>query len=132
IHPLKYLDGLAQAIVRKGGALYPRSAVTEVEETAGGVTLQVEGGHVARGTAAILATNAPITDLLTIHAKQAPYRTYVVAGRVAAGSIPDALIWDTGDPYHYVRLQPLVDGNALLIAGGEDHKTGEAADMADR
>jgi Rieske Fe-S protein len=33
--------------------------------------------------------------------------------------------WVT-DPYHYVRLQPYNDSYDLLIAGGEDHKTGQA------
>ena len=46
------------------------------------------------------------------------------------GSIPDALYWDTEEPYHYVRKHP-IDGNTkeeLLIAGGEDHRVGEAND----
>ena len=31
-------------------------------------------------------------------------------------------------PYHYVRLQPFSDRQDVLIVGGEDHKTGQAAD----
>jgi Rieske Fe-S protein len=48
------------------------------------------------------------------------------------------LYWDTLDPYHYIRLQQAEDssGNELdyeiLIVGGEDHKTGQADDMAER
>ena len=44
------------------------------------------------------------------------------------GAIPDALYWDTLDPYHYVRLQPGEGRTDFLIAGGEDHKSGEADD----
>jgi nitrite reductase/ring-hydroxylating ferredoxin subunit len=42
--------------------------------------------------------------------------------------LADALYWDTLDPYHYVRLQPLSEREDLLIVGGEDHKSGEAND----
>jgi hypothetical protein len=63
------------------------------------------GGDVRAGACAI-ATNSPISNNVATHTKQAPYRTYVVEGRVPRGSVPDALYWDTLDPYHYVRLQP--------------------------
>lgn len=42
--------------------------------------------------------------------------------------MPDALYWDTADPYHYVRLNPGPGSVDYLIAGGADHKTGEADD----
>ena len=41
--------------------------------------------------------------------------------------MPDALFWDTADPYHYLRLEPHRDHD-FVIFGGEDHKTGQAAD----
>ena len=43
------------------------------------------------------------------------------------GAVPDALFWDTDDPYHYLRLEPHRDYD-LVIFGGEDHKTGQATD----
>jgi Rieske Fe-S protein len=43
------------------------------------------------------------------------------------GALPDALYWDTLDPYHYVRLQGGKDGDHLIV-GGADHKSGEADD----
>jgi hypothetical protein len=42
--------------------------------------------------------------------------------------MPDALYWDTHDPYHYVRLHPLSARTNMVIIGGEDHKSGEADD----
>ena len=44
-----------------------------------------------------------------------------------AGRLPDALYWDTLDPYHYVRTHPGKDQDYLIV-GGADHKTGEADD----
>jgi len=55
------------------------------------------------------------------------YTSYVVAGRVPRETIPDALYWDTGDPYQYLRLEPQRDHD-LVIFGGEDHKTGQVDD----
>jgi len=74
----------------------------------------------------VVATNVPINDRVAIHTKQAPYMTYVVAARVPPGSVANALLWDTLDAYHYVRLDK-ADGE-MLIVGGEDHKTGQADD----
>ncbi len=59
------------------------------------------------------------------------YSTYAVAGRLTKGTAPDALLWDTADPYHYYRLEPHGDYD-LIIYGGEDHKTGQAADTVGR
>jgi Rieske Fe-S protein len=58
----------------------------------------------------------------------APYRTYAMAFSIKRGAIPDALYWDTLDPYHYVRLQPGEDQTDFLIVGGADHRSGEADD----
>jgi Rieske Fe-S protein len=43
-----------------------------------------------------------------------------------------ALYWDTGDPYHYVRLHAVDADRALLIVGGEDHPTGHSDDARER
>ena len=32
------------------------------------------------------------------------YTSYVVGGRLPKGSLPEALFWDTADPYHYIRV----------------------------
>ena len=93
------------------------------------------GAGIAGMTTAAIATNTPINDIVTIHAKQAPYTTYVVGARIPRGSVTRALYWDTLDPYHYVRLQSAPDGRGghdLLIVGGEDHKSGQADDGAER
>lgn len=128
-HPLKYLAGLARAIVSRGGRLYADTAYVAHKEAEDGIEISTEQGCVIRAAAAVFATNSPVNDKVTIHTKQIPDRTYVIAGRVPKGSVPDALVWDTYDAYHYVRIQPLSSGEDLIIVGGEDHHTGEASDM---
>ena len=128
-HPLKYCTGLARAIEQHGGRLFGKTAYVGHEETGDGVTVRTESGPAIRAGAALFATNSPVNDLVKVHTKQVPMRTYVVAGRVPAGSVEDALTWDTLEAYHYVRLQPAGDGQDWLIVGGEDHRSGTTNDM---
>lgn len=128
-HPMKYLHGLADAITRRGGRLHGGTAAHKVE---GGRRTQVhtKDGPTVTAEAVVVATNSPFVDHVKMHSKQAPYRTFAVAGRVPRGALEPALYWDTLEAYHYVRLQPGTGEEAhdLLIVGGEDHKTGQARD----
>lgn len=132
-HPLKYLKGLAAAIRKAGGKIYSKSHVTKV--TGGSPAfITTEPGAVVTAQHVVVATNSPVNDWVTIHTKQAPYMTYVIGDRIPKQSVPEALYWDTADPYHYVRLQddPGSPDHAILIIGGEDHKTGQADDGEER
>ena len=129
-HPLKYIAGLTDAMERDGGRCFT-ARVVGVAGDGKAATVQTEGGMVVTAKAAVVATNSPINDRVTIHTKQAPYRSYVIAAAVPRGTVDDALYWDTADPYHYARLQP-GEAEDWLIVGGEDHKSGQADDMAAR
>jgi len=129
-HPLRYLAGLARAIVRDGGQIFNRSHASSVE---GGRRPVVRvGDYTVNADAVAVCTNSSISDYVITHAKQAPYRTYVVAARIPRGSFPPALYWTDDDPYVYVRMQPGQDGSDWIITGGEDHKTGHKHDAEDR
>jgi glycine/D-amino acid oxidase-like deaminating enzyme/nitrite reductase/ring-hydroxylating ferredoxin subunit len=127
-HPLRYLRGVADAIVRRGGELFADTTVTAVEEKGGAVTVRTANGASVHSANVVIATNSPINDRLTLHTKLAPYRTYAMALTIEPDSIEDALYWDTLDPYHYVRLETGRGSTQYLIVGGADHKTGEADD----
>lgn len=129
-HPLNYMDGLARAIMRDGGRLFGQTHAGKIE---GGADARVEISHgpVVSCEVVVVATNTPVNDRVAIHTKQAPYVTYVIGVRVPKRSVTRALYWDTGDPYHYLRLQS-EDGYDVLIVGGEDHKTGQADDGFER
>jgi Rieske Fe-S protein len=97
----------------------------------GSLAVTLTDGEVITATDVVSATNSPIVGRLTLHTKMAPYRTYAMAFAVPKGAVPDALYWDTLEAYHYVRLQPGEQEDALIV-GGEDHKTGEADDAPRR
>jgi glycine/D-amino acid oxidase-like deaminating enzyme/nitrite reductase/ring-hydroxylating ferredoxin subunit len=129
-HPLAYLEALARCIEARDGRIHCGTHVTSV---VGGspVRVDTETGATVLASACVVATNSPITDMVRTHAKQAPYRTFAIAVRVPRGSVPDALYWEDADPYHYIRLQP-GEEHDWLIVGGEDYKTGQREDDAQR
>jgi glycine/D-amino acid oxidase-like deaminating enzyme/nitrite reductase/ring-hydroxylating ferredoxin subunit len=131
-HPLRYLRGLAEQIVKRGGRLYADTCVSEVKDNGNGVTVTTDQGRKIDATAAVIATNSPINDRVALHTKLAPYRTYAMCFTLPKDALPDALYWDTMDPYHYVRQQPGPGSVNYLIVGGADHKSGEANDAAAR
>lgn len=123
-HPMRYLAGLAAAFERRGGRIFTGTQALRMN---GGRDARVETaeGYSVVARALVVATNTPVNDRVTIHTKQAPYRTYAMGLKIPSGSIPQALYWDTADPYHYVRITAESDAQDLLIVGGEDHKTGQ-------
>lgn len=133
-HPRKYLAGLARAISGRGGQIYEHSAAEEFLEKplrvrADGCTITCDDLVLATHTPLMGITNLASATLF--QTKLTLYTSYVVAGRVAPGSVPDALFSDTADPYHYLRLEP--GGRSdLVIFGGEDHKTGQATATDER
>ncbi len=116
-HPGKYAEGLLRTLREAGVVIYPQTQAVHIEGgdvcnvyTPNGV---IHAGHV------VVATDTPIDNKVSIIHKLAPYRSYVIAGKVPRGSLPFGLYWDTELPYHYMRLH----GDTLIV-GGSDHRTG--------
>lgn len=130
-HIMKYLHAVAKAIVKLGGKIYTRSRATDINETGAACN-----GFTIKALYTVVATNSPVNDLFAMHTKQFPFRTYVIGATIQKGMLQPSLWWDTGNleskwytaPYHYVRTQEYNEDFDLLIAGGEDHKTGQADD----
>ena len=115
---------------RDAGVRFHRAEVTGIR---GGHSPEIacRDGRRLTARAVVAATNVPIHDTGATYMKQAAYRSYVVVGRAPKDSIPDALYWDDGDPYHYIRLRKPdehEDAEVEVIIGGGDHKTGQDDD----
>jgi Rieske Fe-S protein len=129
-HPRKYLAGLVAAIRDNGGQIFEE---TEAEEFRDEPRSVKANGHWVHAGDIVVATHNPLvglagmTSATVFQTKLALYTSYVIAGRVTPGTVPDALFWDTADPYHYLRVQRERDHD-LVIFGGEDHKTGQTSD----
>lgn len=124
-HLLKYLAGLAGG-VEKGGQIFCHTRALSVEGDDMSQLVKTTEGTI-RAQRVLIATKTPFNNRVVMHTKQAAYRAYVVGLKVPKGSVPRILLWDTGDPYYYVRLESPQqdDSHDILIVGGADHKVGQ-------
>lgn len=124
-HPLKYLRGLAKAVLRHGGKIFTESPVGNIKY--GRLhTVITDQNYKIVCDHLVFCTNSPVNDILTMHTKLAAYRTYIIAIEVPKGQFQPLLLWDTGNPYHYIRIVENMDSEYdTLIVGGEDHRTGQ-------
>jgi glycine/D-amino acid oxidase-like deaminating enzyme/nitrite reductase/ring-hydroxylating ferredoxin subunit len=125
-HIMKYIDGLAKAVISKGGKIFTDSRAERItENSATANDCKIKANHI------VVATNIPVIDSIALNAKQVSCHTYIIGARVRKGSIPYSLWWDTGKQaeglHHYVRLEKYDNEYDLLISGGENHKTGNFA-----
>jgi hypothetical protein len=90
-HPLKYLDGLAEAIVKRGGRIFEGTKAWTVEND----VVETEHGKKIRCDHIVLATNSPINHNLAVHARQLPYRSYVVGILCPRSAFARANYWST-------------------------------------
>lgn len=128
--PFAYARGLARCIERDGGRIFTGSRV-EGLDSGPPARIRTAQGYVVTADAAVVATSVPANDRIAIHAKQSAWRTYVIAAPLPKGQTAPALYWDTLDIYHYVRIQP-GESEDWLIVGGEDHRTGQRVNGAER
>lgn len=129
-HPRKYLAALLKDLPGQGSYVFENSDASCVE----GEPLSVQvGKHKIKCQYLIIATHNPIMGKMgfvsatLFQTKLALYTSYVIGATLPPNSVPDALYWDTTEPYYYLRVErhPSED---YLIFGGEDCKTGQEQD----
>jgi glycine/D-amino acid oxidase-like deaminating enzyme/nitrite reductase/ring-hydroxylating ferredoxin subunit len=120
-NPVYYVYGLAQAFEQAGGIIVCDCRVTGVSGNGTVVAETTKGVFTARDL--VYATHIP-PGINLLHLRCIPYRSYAMAVSLKDDAYPSGLSYDMYDPYHYYRTQE-VNGRSYLIAGGEDHKTGE-------
>ena len=131
-HPRKYLASLLQSIPGGGSHVFERSPV---EEFVIDPPALKSHAHTVTCENLVIATHYPVAGLDTIirtdafATKLATYMSYVIGARAPRGILPEALFWDTADPYFYLRVDrhPTHD---YLIFGGDDRKTGQEENEA--
>jgi glycine/D-amino acid oxidase-like deaminating enzyme/nitrite reductase/ring-hydroxylating ferredoxin subunit len=131
--PLEYASTLAHFIDGDGSFVHEHSEVSEVEKKPLAV---VANGCKVSCQDIVMATEIPLmgkTGLLRaslLQTKLAGYSSYVVSGLLPSGTLPEISLWDTSDPYYYLRVDREPDGDRVIF-GGNDHKTGQVNDTED-
>lgn len=128
--PIAYLLALAKVAEQRGVRIRTGKRVIDVKgaknDAPATVTFNDDSAATAEHVVVCTNTPMPINDWFGIYTKQSAYRTYVVGFLVDRDVYPNALYWDTHDPYHYIRLADADDPTKqILLVGGEDHKTGQ-------
>jgi glycine/D-amino acid oxidase-like deaminating enzyme/nitrite reductase/ring-hydroxylating ferredoxin subunit len=129
-HPVKYVNGLVQRAQAKGALIFEASPAGSFSDDGRSLTCN---GHRISFQHILLATNVPLQGnagtlgAMLLQTKLAAYTTYAIGARVSREAAPEALWWDTSDPYLYLRID-YDDQGAYAILGGEDHKTGQCDD----
>jgi len=132
-HPFKYLAPLLESISGNGSHVFENSEAEEIEEKP--LTVRC-GKFKVRCQYLMIATHTPLlgkTGLMKgtlFQSKLALYTSYVVGARLPRGTIPEALFWDTTDPYYFLRVDRH-DDHDYAIFGGEDCKTGQEKNPAE-
>src|SRR4051812_32824103 len=127
-HPRRFVLGLVAALRERGVAVFEHSPALSVND---GKPSQVRtAGGVLRAKHVIVATHHPFLDRGLYFARMHPERSYSLAVSLSGPPLEGMFI-SAGDPTRSLRSHP-VNGEELLIVGGEGHKVGQGGDTRPR
>lgn len=127
-HPIKYINALCSVFLDSGGALIENCRYDSHSEEGNLLDINTSKG-IIKANNIVFATHIP-PGVNRFNFTNAPYRSYALAFTLKNKNYPEELGYDLTDPYRYYRVQE-IDGQKLLIAGGEDHKTGHSEDTGE-
>jgi glycine/D-amino acid oxidase-like deaminating enzyme/nitrite reductase/ring-hydroxylating ferredoxin subunit len=122
-HPRRYLLGLAGELTRRGGRIFERSRVTDLDEGEP-CRLRTEDGATIVARDVVVTTHYPIFDRAMLFSRLVPRRELVVAAAIPAERDPGGMYITQQDNTRSVRTAPYHDGQRLLIVTGETFKPG--------
>ncbi|MFJ3583061.1 FAD-dependent oxidoreductase [Streptomyces sp. NPDC090127] len=117
-HPRRFLLGLAEDLVARGGTIHEHTRVTELREHAD-CRLTTEDGHTVRARDVVVATHFPLTVHSSLLARLSVRRELVVAAPVPAERAPRGMYVTPEDRTRSVRTAPYDAGHRLLLVTGE-------------
>jgi glycine/D-amino acid oxidase-like deaminating enzyme/nitrite reductase/ring-hydroxylating ferredoxin subunit len=135
-HPVKYVHGLADALLAAGGDIFEETRVADVQEgpphtlqladtpaSGGAPAMKVTADHV------VVATNLPFLDRGGFFTKAYPRHHVAAAARLEGEPGFADMYVNTGTPTRSVRLHRDERGD-VLIATGASFRPGEADPLA--
>lgn len=128
-HAGKYLAGLTDELVARGCAIHERTRALGVDEGRRCI-IETDAGGRLLADRVVVATHYPFLDRSLAFARVHVERSYAIACRIA-GAPPDGMFVSGAGPTRSVRAAP-VDGEELLLVGGESHRAGAGGDTEQR
>jgi glycine/D-amino acid oxidase-like deaminating enzyme/nitrite reductase/ring-hydroxylating ferredoxin subunit len=128
-HPRKYCIGLARAIDGAGSAVYESTRALSIDEADDRCTVETDHGTITAGWV-VQATHLPFSDSGGFFARTHPMRSYALSARLD-GPVPQGMYLSVDSPSRSVRSASM-DGEEVVILGGEGHKVGQDPDTRER
>ncbi|MCH6265640.1 FAD-dependent oxidoreductase [Neobacillus citreus] len=127
-HPLKFLRALLDEAVKAGCQVYEHTTAWDIEDAEGSQPVVVtKGGNRVSCKHVIMASHFPFYDKPGLYfARMYASRSYAI-GIKPAKEYPGGMYISADDPPRSIRYTP-IDGEKLIIVGGEKHKTGQGED----
>ncbi|WP_230127739.1 FAD-dependent oxidoreductase [Bacillus sp. CECT 9360] len=122
-HPLKYLTALIPQITEAGGKIFEHTTAMKVED---GDTPKIltRNGQTISCKYVISASHFPFNDEMGLYfARMHAERSYVL-GIKAEQEYPGGMYISADSPSRSLRYTQ-IDGEKLILVGGEGHKTGQ-------
>ncbi|UOO36807.1 FAD-dependent oxidoreductase [Oscillospiraceae bacterium CM] len=125
-HPVRYVNALANAAVKRGAVIHGGTKAIKIEKTDDVVRVYCEDDIVIAAKHVVEATQYPLYDGPNVFfARLYPKRTYGIAVR-AKGDWAEGSFISAGMPTRSFRTH-LENGEKILIAVGDSHLTGRGA-----
>jgi glycine/D-amino acid oxidase-like deaminating enzyme len=128
-HAGKYLGALADELRDGGCEIFENSRALDVDE-GGRCVVETDAGGRVLADRVVIATHYPFLDRSLAFARVHAERSYAIACRVD-GDLPEGMFISGDSPTRSIRTAP-IDGEELLLVGGESHKTGTGGDTEQR
>lgn len=127
-HPLKFLRALLDEAVKAGCQVYEHTTAWDIEDAEGSQPVVVtKGGNRVSCKHVIMASHFPFYDKPGLYfARMYASRSYAI-GIKPAKEYPGGMYISADDLPRSIRYTP-IDGEKLIIVGGEKHKTGQGED----
>ena len=125
-HPLKYLKQLVLDFIEAGGLIFEQTTATDIEEGDDPKIITREG-HRVSCKYVISASHFPFFDGMGLYfTRMYAERSYII-GVKTKKPFPGGMYISADDPTRSLRYTP-VNGEPLVLIGGENHKTGQGPD----
>lgn len=122
-HPVKFLAALIKEIQRFGGKIYEQTRAVKLKDE---TTVIMENGTTLHCEKVVVATHYPFNDFNGLYfSKLTISRSYALAAEVS-GSIPEGMYISAESPTRSLRSISGVNGEKLLLIGGDSHQTGKS------
>ena len=128
-HPRKFCIGLARAIDGDGSAVYEMTRATSIDDEGDQCIVETDHGTITAGYV-VQTTHLPFSDTGGFFARSHPMRSYALSARLD-GPVPQGMYLSVDSPSRSVRSARM-DGEEVVILGGEGHKVGQDPDTRER